>query len=110
MLTLYVDAQEAFNEATNEFTTIGGTRLDFEHSLFSLASWESKWELPFLNTKDKTEEQIYDYIRMMYLGGEFPEEFLSKLTAKHLNQVNAYISANMTATTFAEDLSRSGGR
>jgi len=94
---------EGFNEATSEFVSPDFIVLELEHSLVSVSKWESKWEIPFLSTDDKTEEQALDYVRMMYLGDEFPEHVTEKLTEQHYNLVASYINAKMTATWFREE-------
>lgn len=103
MLQLKVTTAEGFNEATNEFVSTGDVVLKLEHSLVSLSKWESKWEIPFLGDKEKTNEQVLDYIMMMFSGDEFPEGVLEHLNATHYKQINDYINAKMTATWFREE-------
>jgi hypothetical protein len=98
MLQLKIVTAEEFDEGRSEFQESESVVLRLEHSLLSLSKWESKWELPFLDTTEKTDEHILDYIRCMCLD-EFPEEILSKFTREHYNAINNYINAKMTATT-----------
>lgn len=98
MLRLTIATSEAFDEATSQFVASGSVVLELEHSLVSLSKWESKWEIPFLDNVQKTDEQVLDYVRMMYLGDEFPEHILLKFTEDHYKQINDYINAKMTAT------------
>lgn len=100
MLTLEIQLEENFNEATNQFSDKSFT-LELEHSLVSLSKWESKFEVPFLNTKDKTSEQSLWYIRAMTLTPNVPEEIFLNLKPSHVDQISNYIGAKMTATTFS---------
>jgi hypothetical protein len=101
MLKVIVPGDELYDETSQEFVTRGDVVLELEHSLVSLSKWESKYEKPFLDTAEKTTEEVLDYIRMMILG-EVPEEILLKLSEDNLNAINNYIDAKMTATWFRE--------
>jgi hypothetical protein len=95
--------REFFNEQTQEFVDSEDFAVEMEHSLVSLARWESKWEVPFLGDSEKTEDQVLDYIKMMIVGPELPPESFVKLTSDDkLTEINAYINAKMTATWFNE--------
>ena len=64
--TIKIPEQEFFNSNTNEFYTIKSTTLTIEHSLVSIAKWESKWHVAFLDDKvEKTTEMMIDYIKCM---------------------------------------------
>ena len=102
MLRLKIVKAEGFDEATNQFVEIDALTLELEHSLLSLSKWESKWEIPFLGSQDKTAEQTLDYIRMMFSGDEFPEAWLQEFSAGNFEEINNYVNAKMTATTFRE--------
>jgi hypothetical protein len=102
MLRLKVITNEGFDEETNEFVASDSTVIELEHSLVSLSKWESVWEIPFLGSDNKTDEQVLDYVRMMYIGNEFPERILQKFTEETFRKVNSYINAKMTATWFNE--------
>lgn len=108
MLTLQVVLKESFNDKTEEFVT-ETFALDLEHSLVSLSKWESLYEKPFLSSNDKTNEEIYGYIKAMTLTADVPEEIYSKLSDQNLEEVNSYINAKMTATWFADNKSRPTG-
>lgn len=99
MLTIKVGGEELFNEETEQFETDITAELTLEHSLVSLSKWESKWEIPFLDTQKKTEEQVLDYVKMMIVGSEPAPEVFAKLSNGNLLAVNSYINAKMTATT-----------
>jgi hypothetical protein len=99
---------EGFDEEKSEFVDTDVVVLRLEHSLVSLSKWEAKWEIPFLTKNDdKTREQVFDYIVMMNLDEEFPEGVLANIKDKHLDQINEYIGAKMTATTIHDDKKKS---
>lgn len=102
MLRLTIVTAEGFDDSKNEFVEYETAMVELEHSLLSLSKWESKWEIPFLGSEEKTDEQVLDYVRMMILGDEITEELLSKFTVKEFDTIKKYINAKMTATTFNE--------
>ena len=73
MMTLTIPGQQRWNEKTEEFVYTPAVVLKLEHSLLSLAHWESNWNIPFLSNLDKlTVEQWLDYIRCMTDQGGRP--------------------------------------
>ena len=102
MLQLVIVTAEGYDETTHEFVSADSVVLELEHSLISLSKWESKWEIPFLNNEEKTNEQVLDYVRMMFSGADFPEHVIPKMTKDHFDKVNLYINARMTATWFSD--------
>ena len=110
MLEIIVSAAELFDERTQEFIQIKEQKLQLEHSLVSLAKWESKWCKPFLSKDNKTAEETLDYIKCMTVTPNVKPEVYSCLTRENIESVNRYIEAPMTATTFYEDKSKGGSR
>lgn len=102
MLTITVGGTESYDETTEQFVKVGGTKLQLEHSLVSLSKWESKHEKPFLGKDQKTGEEIYDYVRCMAIDEETPEELFLKLDDTNFQAVQAYLDSKQTATWFAD--------
>lgn len=94
---------EKWDEEKREFVTPKVRVLQLEHSLISLSKWESKWCKPFLTKDDKTDEETLDYIKCMTITQNVDPDVYNHLTMKNIQDVNSYISAPMTATSFSED-------
>lgn len=94
---------EGWDEKRQEFVEPKTQTLQLEHSLVSLRKWESKWCKAFLSKKEKTLEETVDYIKCMTLTQNVNPETYNYLTKKHIDQINEYISAPMTATYFYEE-------
>lgn len=108
-MELYDDVKEEFftvpgRPATKEYT------LQLEHSLVSLAKWESKWCKPFLSAKKLTEEETIDYIRCMTLTQNIPPDAYTNITDDNVREVSDYIDSPMTATTFSDNGKGKGSR
>lgn len=104
MIEITIKACELFDETKQEFVTIPEQTLKLEHSLVSLAKWESKWCKPFLSNKnDKNYEETIDYIKCMTLTQNVNPIVYNLIDKKTIEQIRDYISAPMTATTFSND-------
>ena len=102
MLSIVVPEREYYDEDKNEFIHSKETTLQLEHSLVSLSKWESKWNKPFLSSKDKTDEEILDYIRCMTITQNVDPSVYLRLSKKNVEQIVNYINLPMTATTFSD--------
>lgn len=103
MLQITIPAAEMYDEIKNEFISTKEQILQLEHSLVSLQKWESKWCKPFLTKQDKTPEELLDYVKCMTITQNVDPIVYHFLTNDNLKQINSYIEAPMTATTFSED-------
>lgn len=103
MLQITVPEKEIYDESTNEFITVKECTLQLEHSLISLSKWESKWCKPFIHTPDKTVEETVDYVKCMTITQHVNPLVYQCLTSKNIREINQYIEAPMTATTFSDD-------
>lgn len=101
MLTLTIKGREFFDASTNKFHTFPDTEMHMEHSLKSIAAWESKWKKPFLIDKQKSTEEIVDYIRLMCVEDPGPYIGLC-LDQEAVNKIESYISDSMTASWFSD--------
>lgn len=109
MLTIVVPLTQRYDEETNEFVVEDSVTLEMEHSLVSLSKWESFFKKRFLSKEPKTAEETFWYIKAMTLTPNVPEVVFNYLTKEIVAEIDAYISAKMTATTFPEQ-KESGGR
>lgn len=104
MLRLNIQlSPEGWDEQKEEFVEGKTQVLQLEHSLISLSKWESKWCKPFLSSNNKTDEEILDYIKLMTLTQNVDPDVYSHLSVENFKEIDAYINAPMTATTFTED-------
>ena len=101
---------EGWDEIKEEFVEPEVKVLQLEHSLVSLSKWESRWNKPFLTKQEKTYEETIDYIKYMTLTPHVDPEVYNLLTNTNIAEINAYIKAPMTATTFSKDRSSGTGR
>lgn len=102
MLSITVPGIEMFDEKIEEFTTKGDFVLELEHSLVSLSKWESIHEKPFLGKDEKSTEEVLDYVKVMILTPNVPENVWEKLNEENIEAINLYIDAKMSATWFHE--------
>lgn len=112
-ITIPAKIDEQYNEETNEFLYSVVSKeqtLQLEHSLVSLRKWESKWCKAFLATKDKTQEELLDYIKCMTLTQNVKDSTYLSLTEENYKEIKEYIAAPMTATVFSEEKGGKKGR
>lgn len=103
MLKITIPGREMFNEKTQEFFHTKEYTLQLEHSLVSVSKWESKWNKPFLGKQSKTIEETIDYIRCMTITQNISPDVYNNLTQENIDEINKYIDAPMTATTFSNN-------
>jgi hypothetical protein len=103
-ISVPLDAKELYDESTETFFTSATKfyELEMEHSLVSLSKWESFFEKSFMDTEQKTQEEIFWYVKAMTLTQNVPPDVFDKLSDENVNTINDYVSAKMTATTFRE--------
>lgn len=99
MLTITIPDSEFFNNKTQEFLTIKGAVLQLEHSLVSISKWESKWHKPFLNSEQKTKEELIDYVRCMTITQNVNPMVYNNIPSDVFKKIQAYMDDSMTATT-----------
>lgn len=106
MLRIDIPKREFLDEANNIFIYTEPKTLQLEHSLVSMAKWESKWNKPFL-VGEKTVEESIDYIRCMTITQNVDPSVYLALTDEIIEKVAEYIDAPMTATTFNDNFVKS---
>lgn len=99
MLQLVIGQGEYYDEEQERFVKGKLTNVRLEHSLKSVAKWESKWKKSFLSNKELTQEEAIDYIRCMEVTGLIDPKVFDYMTPDQHKQVNEYINDKMTATT-----------
>lgn len=100
-LVLDVESAQLWNEETETFSYTPAATLTLIHSLVSISKWESKYHKPMLKKGAKTDEELLDYIKIMTVTKNVPDEVFSYgLTSKHMAQIAAYMEDTMSATTF----------
>ena len=109
MLQVTIEPIRLFNESDSTFVMSKEYKLTLEHSLISLARWESKWHKPFLTKIAKSEEETIDYIRCMTINKDVDPIAYSFISKKLIGEVNSYIQDPMTATTYTKEPSKGIG-
>lgn len=102
MLEIEVPGTEIWDSEKEIFYYTDPSKLVLEHSLISISKWESKWNKPFLSKDEKTPEEMIDYVKCMIVNRADPM-VCNCLTTDNYKQINDYIAAPMTATTFREN-------
>lgn len=109
MLQITVPGIELYDEKNNCFIYLEERTLQLEHSLVSLSKWEAKWHKPFISKTQKTEEEIRDYVKCMTITQNVDPGVYDRLTPNNYDEIERYINAPMTATTFKEGRSGKKG-
>lgn len=102
MLQIVIPEMEIYDEARNEFINIKTQTIRMEHSLVSVSKWESKWCKPFLDSKDKTLEEIRDYAKCMTITQNVDPNAYYGLSESNYKEIIEYINKPMTATWFTD--------
>lgn len=102
MLRITIPEGELWDERKQEFVYVKSQTLELEHSLLSISKWESKWHKSFLSGREKTEEEILDYVRCMTITKNVDPDVYHHLSNENIRQINAYIDDPMTATVINE--------
>lgn len=98
MLEITIPAGEAWDEAAQEFRYSKEYKIKLEHSLISISKWEAKWKKAFLSNKNRTEDEMFDYILCMCVTPNVPLEVFLNLSTENMLAIKDYIDDSMTAT------------
>lgn len=111
MLHVVIPGVEYYDESRNLFIETKPTKLQLEHSLVSIAKWESKWHKPFYDiSKGKTESEFQDYIRCMTITQNVDPKIYSVIPSNVRREIEDYMQDSMTATWFREEETRRKSR
>lgn len=93
---------EYFNNQTNEFIRIPARHVDaihlqLEHSLLSIARWESKWHTPFWQEEQMTPEKFLDYLRCMTINAQKNLNVYQDLEQEDYEKIMRYMEDPMSA-------------
>lgn len=99
-ITITIPERDFYDPRTNRFITTSQKTLTFEHSLLSIAKWESKWHKPYMSKAEKTDEEMRDYIRCMCLTDHIDPMIFNAIDAENAKKISDYILDPQTATTF----------
>jgi isocitrate dehydrogenase kinase/phosphatase len=110
MLQVIIPGVEYYDEESETFIETKSQALSLEHSLVSLAKWESKWKKPFFSDTQKSREESSDYIRCMTTTQNVSPEVYDNIPGEIIKQVDQYINDPMTATWFNERQQRKHSR
>lgn len=110
MLRITIPASEYWDENAQEFFITKGQTLQLEHSLVSISKWEAKWKKPFLTKKEKTLEEVIDYVKCMTLTQNVDPKVYNFLTNENMNDIQKYIEDSMTATYISDEKKMGGSR
>ena len=101
-ITITIPERELFDERTGRFIDVKSVKLVLEHSLLSISKWEAKWHKPFFSDKEKTKEEMIDYVRCMTISGNCDSISYYGLTRENFHEITEYIENPMTATTITK--------
>lgn len=99
-LTITIPGNELYDQAAGKFITTKSHTITLEHSLVSIARWESKWHKPYLSREPKTKEELIDYFRCMTLTQNVPMSVYYAIDGETMQKIIDYIQDPNTATTF----------
>lgn len=96
MLKIELEDIEYFDPVKMEFVRQKPKTLMLEHSLKSIAKWESVFMKPFLGKQEKSDKEILYYI--MCMGENITQDDVNLLQQKDIDKIEEYISSPRTAT------------
>jgi len=98
-LTVTFPGRDLYDQESGKFITIEKTMVTLEHSLISVAKWESKWKRSYFIKEPMTLEQSIDYISCMCLTKNIDPKIFRTMDKETAQKISDYIADPMTATT-----------
>lgn len=91
-----IPRREYFDNVKQEFIIIeekhiNPIHLQMEHSLMSMAKWESKWHTSFITNEEFTGEELLDYLRCMTINPQKDPDVYNNLPQEEINRIIAYM-------------------
>lgn len=108
MLRLIIEGDETYDHEQNLFESTDDLVIELEHSLISISKWESIYQKPFLDSGDRTSDEIFGYIKAMILTPDVNLDVLDRLESSHISAIQNYISSTQSATSFGSLPERRG--
>ena len=84
---------------SKKLITVPPIHLEMEHSLMSIAKWEAKWKIPFVENKNMTAEQFLDYCRCMTINRQKDPEVYRFIRQVDAEKISEYMEDSMSART-----------
>lgn len=104
-MKITIPENEYFDDDLQEFITEPEIEIEFEHSLYTVARWESKYKKPFIGRDDTglSSDEMLEYIKIMS-DYALDEKTLERITRDNdIGQLlKEYIQDPHTATTISE--------
>lgn len=98
------DMEEWWDEVNETFVYNEKNVVDvyLEHSLYTISLWEEKYEKAFMKEENKSEEEMFEYVKMMIKNVEPTDELIRKIFSVPENQdkIKKYMEAPHSATRF----------
>lgn len=110
MLEIVVSSGEFWNDEAQEFYSIKPCVLQLEHSLLSIARWESKWEKPFFSKEERSHLENISYIQCMCLKPVRDPRVFDLLSEENFAAIEKYLTDSHSATTIRDRGRAPGGR
>lgn len=101
MLKIILPETDCWDDSKQEFFTYPGNTMLLEHSLLAISRWETKYHKPFLDKREKSEEELLYYIRCMSLNDMLEEGDAIMIASNQdvLKKIKEYLDDPATATT-----------
>lgn len=104
---------EFFDNAKQEFIVIPAQHIDeihlqLEHSLISIAKWESKWHTSYFSQEQMTPEQFLDYVRCMTINPQKNPDIYKNLLQEDFEKIMAYMTDPMSAIDLSSKKKKKG--
>lgn len=100
MLSLTIRPKEFWNEHKQEFIIYPAKEItiQMEYSLIALSKWETKYCKPFLDKKNKTEEEYLYFLKCMCIDKNVDENLFKTLSEEERQEIKDYMNSPLSGT------------